>query len=185
MNYLVDLGAHKLSENCGDRLVLATLGEQAKDWTLIACEPAIELQEENIDWLPSHPYKVAIYVRDAVSDFDGQADFHYMPHLAVGSNILDTPGPENGDEFYKVNVVSIRTLLETSCQDATRIVLKIDIEGSEFAVIRQLLEMDMLRKVTDIFVEWHPGTRGPGAANEANKLTEELTERGVKVHNWA
>ena len=52
------------------------------------------------------------------------------------------------------------------------VVLKIDIEGSEFAVLRDLLISGALcRFVTDLFVEWH-GTRegDPGTPANTDKV---------------
>ncbi|KOO29870.1 hypothetical protein Ctob_008777 [Chrysochromulina tobinii] len=67
------------------------------------------------------------------------------------------PTLKDQNSLIRVRTVDAAAFLD-GLGDATsrNIVLKVDVEGSEYAVLRRLIESGVLcRRVTDVFVEWH------------------------------
>jgi FkbM family methyltransferase len=71
----------------------------------------------------------------ALSDYDGSAQFRFLPGAAAWSSLEVRSGPENGRE---VRVLDVQVRRLDACIPAgTRVAfLKIDVEGAEAAVLR-------------------------------------------------
>lgn len=65
-----------------------------------------------------------------------------------------------------------------------------DIEGSEFTVLRHLIEDNTIGIINKIYIEFHPEefTDIKGTKNEDNnsvlKIVEDIKKLGIEVHIW-
>jgi len=67
--------------------------------------------------------------------------------------------------------------------EKTWIVLKMDIEGSEYSVLRHLLEEGVAKKVDAFLVEFHPWFK-PGNRQLEEELTEDYKKLGISFKKW-
>jgi hypothetical protein len=63
--------------------------------------------------------------------------------------------------------------------------LKLDAEGAEYAIFRDLLENpEALHRVKSCLVEWHYDAGSPRTKEESVRLTRELAARGLVLGQW-
>ena len=63
-----------------------------------------------------------------------------------------------------------------------KIICKLDIEGSEFVVLRHLISTGVVTKISELYVEFHEWTMINESAESRDKLIKEITDMGVIVH---
>lgn len=133
---------------------------------------------------------------EAVSNFDGEATLNLdESQISQGCNIIADPPSE--DVLWKtkykwtptnIKCVSIDTVLERCNLNEEDIVLvKCDIEGSEFEVLEMLLKNKNLNNIKQIFVEWHERFWHPNEKEKELKkqeLTRLLIDNKIEVINW-
>ena len=62
-----------------------------------------------------------------------------------------------------------------------RIVIRMDIEGAEFPVLRKLIKEETIRKVSDLHIEWHQRHLKSESRSTVDELTRTITDFGVNV----
>ena len=86
-----------------------------------------------------------------------------------------------------VNCIDIYSLITKLNEKYDDIVLKLDIEGSEYPVIKRLLEHPDLSKISEVYVEWH-AQYSDGLENylgiKKQDLLKGLLEKNIKHHEW-
>jgi hypothetical protein len=86
-----------------------------------------------------------------------------------------------------------KSIIEVKCIDIVDIinkylnaflVVKLDVEGSEFRILRRLLESGMIQHINHLYVEWH--TRYVKGENEqtVNELKAQIIKLGVSLKDW-
>jgi FkbM family methyltransferase len=88
---------------------------------------------------------------------------------------LDRDNPQG------VKAISLSNLLNTYSDD-DYIVVKLDIEGSEYAVVGNLIETGALDKIDELFIEWHDHFF-PHYRKLGNDLRAKLAAADVKINN--
>jgi len=68
--------------------------------------------------------------------------------------------------------------------DDSNIICKMDIEGSEFAVLEHLIETNQIRKIKKLFVEFHPHYFPPHYGNLKAELVSKIEELGIEFKDW-
>lgn len=71
----------------------------------------------------------------ALSDSNGQAEFHFLPGLAAYSSLHERPNIEDG-QLVRLIPVQVRTLDDYLSPDVNIAFLKIDVESAEASVLR-------------------------------------------------
>ena len=87
------------------------------------------------------------------------------------------------DNIVKVESVDICSILKKFSND-DYIVVKLDIEGSEYEVCRKLLETEDIVKINTMFVEWHVNIVGSESHESTNELKNRIRSYGVELHDW-
>ena len=123
-------------------------------------------------------YKKLYHYNKAVTDFTGEILFNshhgvwdnntYIPEYTGGSNCLEiNPKIDNGNgvvfdihqEYVKCIDISelLSDVVKTNDVEVYNksIIIKCDIEGSEFKVLPKLLKSPYLKYIKEIHVEWH------------------------------
>jgi FkbM family methyltransferase len=85
------------------------------------------------------------------------------------------------DNPKKVPSTNLMTFLE-QFNDDDYIVLKLDIEGSEYFVLDDLLRSPQLSKINEIYIEWHDHFF-PHFKDLGNDLRNKLSKLDIEVHN--
>ena len=59
-----------------------------------------------------------------------------------------------------------------------------DIEGSEYKVLRHMIQEGTLTKIKEIYLEFHERFMPEESKDTEKKLIEQIENLGVKVHQW-
>ena len=144
-SYFIDLGAASG--------LLSILSAQ-NGASVVAVEPHpqwIEVLKKNVN-LNSPEINV---VEKAVAEHDGVADFRVRPNRRV---MTDISRPISSIPLSEIPTVSLITLLSSRPKSATKTFLKIDIEGIEYVILRNLENLQALKKANaNVLVSLHPG----------------------------
>jgi FkbM family methyltransferase len=128
----IDVGA-----NCGGILkALTKLSPTGLHW---AFEPIPNLARQLKKRFPN-----VIVEEVALSDYNGSADFSFLPGAAAYSSLLSRPEVENGQIVRRLRV-EVRRLDDRIPANVRIAFIKIDVEGAEAEVLRgasQLLQRD-------------------------------------------
>ena len=65
-----------------------------------------------------------------------------------------------------------------------KIICKLDIEGSEFVVLRHLISTGAISRISEFYIEFHQWTMTNESIESRDKLIKEITDIGVIVHPW-
>lgn len=65
-----------------------------------------------------------------------------------------------------------------------KIICKLDIEGSEFAVLRHLISTGVISRISELYIEFHEWTMVNESIDTRDKLIKEIRDIGVVVHPW-
>ena len=86
------------------------------------------------------------------------------------------------------------SIIEVECTDLSDIlskydrndfiVVKIDIEGSEFVVLRKLIETNNISKINDLYVEWHTQYVNEEDEFSCSKLKSKIIGKGINLYEW-
>jgi FkbM family methyltransferase len=191
-NIFLDCGTH-MCEGLVDFYNQGIIDETFEIHTFEA-NPACNI-EERVKLIPLNitPYNKAVWIEDGFvyfnqehhkkyqtgsptdgySDVDGWAssvdglDFHY-------------PGYEEKIEIPSINFSKFVSELP---QDIN-IICKMDIEGSEFPVLRHMIEENTITRISEIYIEFHERFMPSESFQTKQKLVDDITNLGVKVHTW-
>lgn len=144
-------------------------------------------------------YPFVISHNEAVSDHDGVIDINIETppnegHTGQGSSIIemDKWNPWNGtlrENFqFKVEVpcIDFAKFISDNFNSDDRIIIKMDIEGSEFATIRKMLDSDVIKYVNTLCVEWHDHyfTNKEEMTEKKKQLVEEINKYNIELIDW-
>lgn len=87
----------------------------------------------------------------------------------------------NGTELTAVNI-SRWLLMNTLPHDF--VVVKMDIEGSEYDVLPHMVEMSAWTVIDHLLIEWHESLPDEAAAKKANLAAEKLKAEGVSMPEY-
>jgi len=120
-------------------------------------------------------------INAAVSDEEGQATL-YLHKPGAGYHPLDFVGERvdmDPNLYYRVTVPMIK--LSTLIEDEKVDVLKIDIEGAEGDVIRELAVTNKLGQIDQILMEFHNDPANP--TNSLAEVLQTLENAGFTIEN--
>ncbi len=109
-----------------------------------------------------HRFLPNTLIQKAVSTFDGDASFTIDPLDGDGSSLL----PDKPVDFtqtianahcpnVRVECVDIGRFIEKLADSATEIILKLDVEGAEYAILRSLIDRGIICHIKKLFCEFH------------------------------
>lgn len=203
MNYFLDLGTHYfVNGDCPNglldferRLFFGT--NPPYNWHVLTFEPsehAFAANEAHVDTIAARFQSLKAH-HAAIADHDGTMPFKWLPNWKAASTcvmepLYDIEGRESVE--YEVTAIDIRRVVEeivAQDKDAT-IVIKCDIEGSEFSVLPRLLTVPGVgRWVKTIYVEWHERFwQGKPRYNEILEtkatIEEQCANERIAIYSW-
>lgn len=174
----IDCGAYT-----GDTIELFKKGEIVKrddlnEFEIFAFDPASD-----------HPD----VIKKAVSTFDGQAVFSFNLDRDMASTI--EPKSLRFDNIGKLTeplyttekrIVEVISLPKWICQFKKEdyVILKLDIEGSEFDILEEMIQSKTIELVDELFVEFHSFNMPEGYLEWEGNLKWKLAELGVPAKAW-
>lgn len=193
MNILLDLGGHKLQ---GVK-TLFNNKDIDSNYLIYTYEanPYVYEQLKNEAKLFEEQNKVKIFTFNfAVSTVDGEISFNVDEQGldSMGCNILENPinfDPVYGSKYkwkkIKIKSVSLYTIFKNFKNlSFDQIKVKMDIEGTEYSVLPQLLELKNLFNITNLYIEWHDRLFYPNHKEKQNEmifLKQKLNEKNINV----
>tara|TARA_B100000579_G_C22849354_1_gene866351 strand:+ start:670 stop:1290 length:621 start_codon:yes stop_codon:yes gene_type:complete len=131
----------------------------------------------NLDEYPNiHLSGDAVWIEDLESiEFNLGSDAWYE-----GSSLFEASGrkKEKHSAVSEVGAVDFSDFLKTTHDPNMRHVVKMDIEGAEYAVLRKLIKDGTIYLIDDLFVEFH------GARNLGADFGEEQRENWLFLKKW-
>lgn len=188
----LDCGTH-LCEGLKDFINKGVLTNEFEVHTFEA-NPACNIKER-IKTLPIQvtPHEKAVWVEDGLIIFNQEnhrKSGSGSPNDGVsnidgwGSSIdgigFNHPGYETKVE---VESISFSNFINGLPEDSF-IICKMDIEGSEFRVLRDLIKNNTITKINEIYVEFHERFMPEESLETRNELVNIIESKGVKVHQW-
>ncbi len=120
----------------------------------------------------------------------------YMPAESI-VEVLSSPQYiiSNIDELYDtvdVKVINIVSWIEENTSEDEFVILKLDVEGTEFAIIDELIKTGINDRIGVLLVEWTPEERmetafdmiGEEKIKQREEIIEKTSKNFKKVLNW-
>lgn len=163
-------GAHH-----GER-VRAFMGErlfQQHPWEIFA----IEANPYLIEKIPKSPHVKVI--NKAIWIKDGTVEFYFYPD-ADGVSGLYKDIRQKKEIPMVIESMNFGMWLERSFSKNDLVVVSFDIEGSEYEVLKQMVNDNTIRYIDKLFIEVHPGRAGKSVV-EHKKLFKKIYTMGIYV----
>lgn len=146
----IDIGSHN-----GQTILIAA--KKFPECSLyIGVEPVPELYQASLQNIP-HDLKDKIKIYNYAIDVQSEPEREAIFYQDIGSNKL-------GSSLLRDKKISQRQEIKIKCVDIRyffsqfkdyHIILKLDVEGKEYDILRGMMKFKLLTNVKRIFVEWH------------------------------
>jgi FkbM family methyltransferase len=110
---------------------------------------------------------------DGTSDLDGWAS-------SIGNIGFHFPGYA---EPIEVESIDFNRFVKELPEDST-IICKLDVEGSEFEILRKMISEGTINKISKLYVEFHERYMPSESEDSKNKIVNEIRSRGIEVNTW-
>jgi len=110
----------------------------------------LELNNKNKDNPCWKPVDIKMFTETAIWINDTTLTFHGEKDSVGASAIWATHQP-----MHIVKAVNITRFIEETCDPSDYCVMKMDVEGSEFVLMKALIKSGMVARLDKLFVEWH------------------------------
>ncbi len=191
-NIFLDCGTH-LCEGLIDFYNRGVINDTFEIHTFEA-NPACNI-EERIKQIPLNitPYNKAVWIEEGYVYFnqenhkksqtgsptDGHSD------IDGWASSIDGIGFHHAGYDTQVKVPSINfSKFISNLPEDVNIICKMDIEGSEFQVLRHLIKEQTVTKLKEIYIEFHERFMPAESPETEKELVKQIENLGVKVHTW-
>lgn len=180
----IDCGANK---GQGLRQFIEVLNLNS-DWIVECYEPNpdCELEKNIAEFDFATPFNKAVWIDNGTVSFSKTIPNHKSSYASLGSSI-------NGMNWYDATYFD-QEIIEVECvnisdilgkyDDEDFIAVKLDIEGSEFEVVRKLISDGTIKKINKLYVEWHSHHVHAETKESEDELKEKVRSFGVELHDW-
>lgn len=162
-------------------------------WIIETFEPNLNLINTLKSNISNFPVKAMVHNK-AIWDKDGEVEFSIMQEESEGSSVeklMDSGVCANPnsisyrkhDTIVKVPCIDMSTILK-AYHEHDYILVKMDIEGSEFRVLRKIIADDTISLIDDLYIEWHTQYMSSENIDTQNKLIQQISSKGIRIHNW-
>lgn len=174
-----------------------------KTWKVFTWEPNPYTFEDNIN-TPSRfeQFNITFY-NSALSTNDDTVEFLVLKQIhkhtkelvktGQGSTLLGVKDFSNEQrkqnqiyEQVKVNCINLVDWIRNNTDQLDQIIIKLDIEGSEYPVLEKLIKSDQIYKIKKIYVEWHHrDLKDPQSYLKRQENIENFcAKNNIKVISW-
>ncbi len=191
-NIFLDCGTH-LCEGLIDFYNKGIINDTFEIHTFEA-NPACNI-EERIKQIPLNitPYNKAVWIEDGTITFNqenhqksktGSPTDGYSDIDGWGSSV-DGIGFNHAGYETQVRVPSIDfSKFVNSFEGEYNVICKMDIEGSEYKVLRHMIQEGTINKIKELYIEFHERFIEEESLQTEQELIKQIESLGVKVHQW-
>ncbi len=149
------------------------------EFVIYCFEPHIEAAAK-IDLAPNHG---AVFAK-AAGTADGRVDFFPGPSTLGSTLYGDKITGSISSEPVKVPAVDLSQFLKDKSRPDDYVVLKLNVEGAEYPILRRMLVDGTLALIDRLYVAWHHA-KIP-SINEATheQLVAEIEQTGLVCEDW-
>lgn len=191
-NIFLDCGTH-LCEGLWDFYNKGVINNTFKVHTFEA-NPECKI-EERTKYMPLNIecHSVAVWIEDGFIHFnqENHKDSQSGSPTDGNSDIDGWGSSVDGIGFHhkgytsQVKVPSIDfSKFVQELPENSNIICKMDIEGSEFLVLRKMIKDGTITRLKEVYVEFHERHMPAESFETRQKLIEDITNLGVVVHQW-
>jgi len=155
-----------------------------------ACQLAIRLRNFG---LPVQVHESAVWVRDGTIAFR-QQNHRAAACASPADGQSDIDGWGSCLESLDSRHPGLEPPIEVACEDLARIlgsyspddhvVVKMDVEGAEFTILRHLIQRRVINRIKRLYVEWHVRLLANETHDSCDDLEREVGNHGVEVVRW-
>jgi FkbM family methyltransferase len=139
-------------------------------------------------------HNVAVWVEDGVIEFNQENHKESKSGSPTDGSSSDFDGwgsSVNGIGFRHSGYespIKVRSLnfsrFISELPDGSYVICKMDIEGSEFAVLRHLIETKTIYKIKELYVEFHDRFMENESEDSKHKIINFLENNNIKINYW-
>lgn len=150
---------------------------------------------ERIKQIPLNitPYNKAVWIEDGFVYFNQEHHKKYQTGSPT-DGYSDKDGwasSVDGIGFYyrgyeeKIKIPSINfSNFVSKLPLDSYIICKMDIEGSEFQVLRHMIQENTISRISKIYIEFHERFMPAESEQSKQSIIDDITKLGVEVHTW-
>lgn len=140
--------------------------------------------------------------QSAVSTFDGSITLNIetLPNTNYRTSVTgqattvvdldlvhkNTPYGNTLSSQMEVSCIDFSAWVSKKCTQEDLVIVKLDIEGSEYAILEKMIEDETIKLVSEFYIEWHPGLFLDNKSYLSRQISIEkkLKEYNVKLNEW-
>lgn len=192
MKYFIDCGGH-FGEGLKHFIDQYNVD---KTWRVFTFEPNKESYEilKNFSYkeIPITVLNSGIWIKNDKLKFNPET-CPQGDKTGSGSTFIDQndwnikiPGNSGAGDFnesYEIDVIDLSAFLE-SLSEPEFVLVKMDIEGSEYTVLRHLIEKRTIQIINDLHCEFHDWAMKSETKQTTDALVNEIKNLGVNINRW-
>ena len=128
--------------------------------------------------------KKATIVPFAIYNKEDTLDFYIGADVSSTLRSDKISGNVKKTNFVKVKTVDLSKYIFDNFQKEDYIILKLDIEGTEYDVLPHLIRTGAIHYIDELYGEYHHHKLNNVTEEEHNNLILELEKIGFKMKNW-
>lgn len=195
MKYYIDCGGH-FGEGLKSFIDMYNIDES---WTIMSFEPNIEafniLKEFkykncNIQFINKGIWienkKMKFRPEKTSISYGGKNDGAGSTFIEENDWNIKNNNNIGGGEFleeYEVEVIDFDELL-LSLKNVEFLLVKMDIEGSEYTILRKIIETKSIQIINDIYVEFHDWAMTSETDKSTDDLIKSINSIGINIKKW-
>ena len=146
-------------------------------------ENKVNILQKTVDNFPQNIkfYNCAVWIENTELLFNNRGD--EAAHIEDSNLYSETFFEERGHNTVKIKAIDIAEFIDSLPNDA-HIICKMDIEGSEFPVLRYLLEKDCIKKVKKFYIEFHPRFTKDETDATVYDIMSKMYNLGIEIEKW-
>lgn len=118
----------------------------------------------------------------AVWTREGEAEFTLdLSDYALGSSLMRSKVVKNARQT-KVHTIDLSEYIAQF--EGDEVILKLDVEGAEFEILRKMIIDGTIMIPKLIFCEFHPNKVLEYTTTDKNNLIDQITSLGIKIMEW-
>lgn len=191
-SYFFDCGTHH-----GEGLTkFIQMFSMDRNWDIYSFEPNAQsffiASDKNYSASKVQFINAAVWTSDGTAEFHAETPQNSTSSDGAGSSLLslqdwqprtkDNPGAGTFEVAYSVRTIDFSEFLSRNTSPGSTVVVKLDIEGSEYAVLRKMIRDGSISRVTHLFVEFHDWALQSETAQSTEMLIQEILRANPALH---
>jgi FkbM family methyltransferase len=126
-------------------------------------------------------HRKAVWIEDCKTDFQLQNCVNKDGGGSAVGALRSTNRRLKGGDIVPVEAIDFSKFVKEL--QSTYMVVRMDIEGSEFAILRKMIRENTLCKIRDLHIEWHHRHMPTESRESVGLLERSIREHGVNLFN--